>query len=260
MCPVRWSLKNQRTAHAVPIADILRRVGISVCLVVTARAGKRIFLALAERTTAVTALTRIGRGIEPLTHSSLYPRPEGRGFTKVTVKYSMVVIYNAHHHIGGYSMHRKRMGFYSLLAAILLFTPLLAMAQIQIQLPPGWPPFFNEPRPAHPEHYTDEPRGFLEVINDWRDEVKVTVWSHQRERVGEWFLRPGEMDVFDQGGQRIKVRPHYKIKVGDDWGWVDVGQVGEFHNGIWYVRVRDVWRATHGARQRDRADVPDWRR
>ena len=43
----------------------------------------------------------------------------------------------------------------------------------------------------------------------------------------------------------IRVRPNYKIKVGDDWGWVDVGQVGQFQNGRWYVNVRDVWQATH---------------
>jgi hypothetical protein len=100
----------------------------------------------------------------------------------------------------------------------------------------------------------------LEVINDWQDEVRVTIWSHRRERIGEWVVRPGTINTFEESGQRIKVRPHYKIKVGEDWGWVDVGQVGEFHNGVWFVRVRDIWRATHGARQRDRADVPDWRR
>ena len=74
------------------------------------------------------------------------------------------------------------------------------------------------------------------------------------------MVSPGAMNTFEDGGHRIKVRPHYKIKVGDDWGWVDVGHVGQFQNGIWYVRVRDVWRATHGARQRERTEVPDWRR
>ena len=150
--------------------------------------------------------------------------------------------------------------WYGGLAAFLLCTPLLALAQVQIQLPEGWPPFPKELRPAPQEHYKEEPRGFLEVMNDWQEEVKVTVWSHRRERIGEWTLRPRERDVFDQRGQRIKVRGPYKIKVGDDWGWVDVGQVGEFHNGTWYVRVRDIWQATHGARQRDQAEIPDWRR
>jgi hypothetical protein len=147
-----------------------------------------------------------------------------------------------------------------MLAAFLVCTPLLALAQVQIPLPEGWPPFPTEPRPAPQEYYKEEPRGYLEVFNDWRDEVQVTVWSQRRERVGAWTLRPKERDVFDQRGQRIKVRGNYKIKVGDDWGWVDVGQIGEFHNGTWYVRVRDIWQATQGARQREQADVPDWRR
>ncbi len=150
-------------------------------------------------------------------------------------------------------MPLKRIGWYSVLAVVLFCTPLLAMAQIQIQLPlpPGWPQFPDQPPPAPPERYADEPRGLLEVINDWEDQVSVTVWTNQRERIGEWV---------EEGGRRVKVRPHYKIKVGEDWGWVDVGQVGQFHNGAWYVRVRDVWRTTHGARQRERTEVPDWRR
>jgi len=159
-------------------------------------------------------------------------------------------------------MPLKRMRFYSLFAVILVCTPLMALAQVQVQIspPPHWPPFPNELRPAAPEPYADEPRGLLEVINDWNEEVRISVWSNQRERIGEWIVYPGAINTFAEGGQRIKVRPHYKIKVGDDWGWVDVGHVGQFHNGAWYVRVRDIWRATHGARQRDRADVPDWRR
>jgi len=157
-------------------------------------------------------------------------------------------------------MHRKRMRWFGVLAVLLWLTPLVAIAQIQIQLPPGWPQFREEPRPAPPEPYGDEPRGLLEVINDWESQVTVTLWSNQRERIGEWVVNPGGINTFEEGGRRVKVRPHYKIKVGEDWGWVNVGQVGEFQNGAWYVRVRDIWRATHGARQRDRAEVPDWRR
>ena len=159
-------------------------------------------------------------------------------------------------------MHRKRIRWSVVLAVLLWLTPLLAIAQVQIQLPvpPGWPQFPNEPRPVPPGPYGDEPRGLLEVINDWDNPVTITLWSHQRERIGEWVVNPGQINTFDDGGRRVKVRPHYKIKVGEDWGWVDVGQVGQFHNGAWFVRIRDIWRATHGARQRDRAEVPDWRR
>ncbi len=157
-------------------------------------------------------------------------------------------------------MHRTWQGWSSVLTVILVLTPLLVLAQPQWQPPPHWPPFPTEPRPFPPEHYADEPRGLLEVLNDWQEEVQVTVWSHRRERIGAWMIRAGDTVFFDVDGQRIKVRPHYKIKVGEDWGWMDVGQVGEFHNGVWYVRVRDIWRATHGVRERERSEVPDWRR
>ena len=157
-------------------------------------------------------------------------------------------------------MRRQRMGWSSMVAVLLLCLPVLASAQIQIQLPQGWPQFPEQLRPPPPERYEDEPRGLLELINDWDNQVNITVWTNQRERIGEWVIGPGQLATFEEGGRRIRVRPHYKIKVGEDWGWVDVGQVGQFHNGAWYVRVRDIWRATHGARQRDRADVPDWRR
>src|SRR5262245_30718399 len=61
MCPVHWGFKNQRTAHAVPIVDILCRVGISVCLIVTASTDKGGLLAIPEGPTAMAALTRVGR-------------------------------------------------------------------------------------------------------------------------------------------------------------------------------------------------------
>ncbi len=80
----------------------------------------------------------------------------------------------------------------------------------------------------------------------------MNMWSDQRERIGAWSIRPGENVVLQERGQRIRVRPNYKMKVGEDWGWVDVGQVGQFQNGTWYVNVRDVWQATH----RDRHESP----
>jgi hypothetical protein len=51
--------------------------------------------------------------------------------------------------------------------------------------------------------------------------------------------------VLQERGERIRVRPNYKLKVGHDGDWVDVGQVGQYQNGTWYVNVRDVWAATH---------------
>jgi len=106
-------------------------------------------------------------------------------------------------------MSLKRIRWSSIVALVLVLTPLLALAQIQIQLPPGWPQFPNEPRPAPPEHYADDPRGLLEVINDWQDQVSITVWSNQRERIGEWVVSPGQTNTFAEGGRRVNVRPHY---------------------------------------------------
>jgi hypothetical protein len=54
----------------------------------------------------------------------------------------------------------------------------------------------------------------------------INMWSDQRERIGAWSIRPGENVVLQERGQRIRVRPNYKMKAGEDWGWVDVGQVG----------------------------------
>lgn len=117
------------------------------------------------------------------------------------------------------------------------------------------------------ERPRDWPRGQIQVTNDWRDDVNVTMWTHRRERIGDsWLIESGESAVLAVDRVRIKVRPNYKIKVGDDWGWVNLGRVGQFSGGIWYVNVRDIWRATHqrGGRggRPDRGDenVPDWQR
>ncbi len=107
-------------------------------------------------------------------------------------------------------MPLKRIGWYSVLAVVLFCTPLLAMAQIQIQLPlpPGWPQFPDQPPPAPPERYADEPRGLLEVINDWEDQVSITVWTNQRERIGEWVA----------GGSRsVPITRSRSAKTGAGW-------------------------------------------
>ena len=107
------------------------------------------------------------------------------------------------------------------------------------------------------------PRGEIQVANDWTDQVKVTLWTHEHERIGDsWMLEAGESAFLAVDDNRIKVRPSYKIKVGSDGGWVNLGDVGRFEGGVWYVNVREIWRAT---RQRDdrpnweEEDVPDWR-
>jgi len=129
-------------------------------------------------------------------------------------------------------MCSKWMKLGGIFAVILLIAPFLAVAQSQYRV----------------ERYSytpDQPRGAIQVNNDWRDEVSVSMQSNNRQRVGEWIVRPGERVLLEERRRSIRVRPSYKIKVGEDWGWVDVGQVGQFQNGTWYVSVRDVWQATH---------------
>lgn len=101
----------------------------------------------------------------------------------------------------------------------------------------------------------DRPRGIIQIMNDWRDEVRLSLWSHRREPIGEWSIGPGDNVVLEADGEQIKARPTYKIKVGDDWGWVNLGEVGQFQQGTWFVSVRSVWSATH----RERRGVPDWK-
>jgi len=140
-------------------------------------------------------------------------------------------------------MHKRWIAWCGMLAVVLCIAPLVGVAQ-------------DYPRRERYGNAPDWPRGIIQVTNDWQDEVRLTLWSHRRERIGEWSLSPGVTAFLDVDGDRIKVRSSYKIKVGEEWGWVDVGEVGRFRNGTWYVSVRNVWRATH----RGRPGVPDWKR
>jgi hypothetical protein len=135
-------------------------------------------------------------------------------------------------------MPAKWIKAWGMVAVVLLLTPILVVAQ-------------PRPREARRDSSSERSRGPIHVVNDWRDEVQLSMWTERRERVGEWAIRPREQVILQEGGERIKVRPNYKIKVGDDWGWVDVGQVGQFQNGTWYVNVREVWQATHRERSRN---------
>jgi hypothetical protein len=96
----------------------------------------------------------------------------------------------------------------------------------------------------------------VQVVNDWRGEITLSMRTDNQERLGEWSIRPGENVVLQERGERIRVRPNYKITVGDGGNWVDVGQIGQFRNGTWYVNVRDVWAATHQDRPTGRDARP----
>jgi hypothetical protein len=138
-----------------------------------------------------------------------------------------------------------------MLAILLCVAPLVVVAQ-------------DGRRGSRPDSSRNWPRGAIQITNDWRDEVKVAMWTHQREQIsGFWTVEPGVTTLLVVDGESIKVRPSYKIKVGDDWGWVNVGDVGQFSQGTWYVNVRDVWRATHQRRGAGAVSDrwgPDWKR
>lgn len=149
----------------------------------------------------------------------------------------------------------KSIQFFLLLLAVLIVVPNAAIAQDRYRQPSS-------------EYRQDRPRGQIQITNDWRDTVTITMWTHNRERIGtSWDIAAGETAYLAVDEDRIRVRPNYKIKVGEDWGWVNVGDVAEFRRGVWYANVRDIWRATHQRGDRQRRDwndnddnTPDWRR
>ena len=129
-------------------------------------------------------------------------------------------------------MHTKWMRLCGMVAVVLVLAPLMAVAQ-------------SRAREARPDKSSDRSRGEVHVTNDWRDEITLSMRSDTQERLGEWSIRPGENVVLQERGERIRVRPNYKITVGDEGDWVDVDQVGQFRDGIWHVKVRDVVTAAY---------------
>ena len=50
------------------------------------------------------------------------------------------------------------------------------------------------------------PRGEIQVANDWRDRVKVTLWTHEHERIGDsWVLEAGESAFLAVDDNRINL-------------------------------------------------------
>ena len=155
-------------------------------------------------------------------------------------------------------MHAKWMRLWGMVAVVLLLAPLMAVAQYGSRETHPYSRS-DKSRETHPYSSSDrsrESRGEIEVVNDLREEVSLSMSSEDRELLGEWSIRPGENVVLQDRGERIRVRPNDKIKVGDDGEWVDVDQVGQFQNGVWRIDMRDVWAAT----QQDRSESRDSRR
>ena len=100
-------------------------------------------------------------------------------------------------------------------------------------------------------------RGDIQVTNDWDNTVKVILWKQRGEQISHrsWTIAPGQSAILgDEGGRSLRVRADDKIKVGEDWGRVDIEAVGQLQSSIWNVSVRHVWRATH--ERRGRPDLP----
>ena len=91
-------------------------------------------------------------------------------------------------------------------------------------------------------------RGDIQITNNWDNTVAVTLWKQRGEQISRrsWTIPPGRSVILgNEEGRSIGVRADDKIKVGEDWGRVDVGAVGQLQRGLWNVNVRDIWRATH---------------
>ena len=74
-----------------------------------------------------------------------------------------------------------------------------------------------------------------------------------------WTIPQGQSAVLaSEDGRSMRVGGNDKIKVGDDWGRVDIRTVGQLQSGIWNVSVREIWRATHQRRGRP-GSPPDQR-
>jgi len=96
-------------------------------------------------------------------------------------------------------------------------------------------------------------RGDIQITNDWENTVRVTLWKERGGQMSRrtWTIPQGQSAVLaNEDGRSLRVGGNDKIKVGDDWGRVDIGAVGQLQSGLWNVSVRDIWRATHQRRGR----------
>ena len=123
-------------------------------------------------------------------------------------------------------MRAKWITSYGMLAAVLLLVPLMGLAQEGRR----WS------------------RGAVLVTNDWDNPVRVTLWKQRGGQISRrsWTISPGQSATLgDEEGRSIRVGADDKIKVGEDWGRVDIGAVGQWRGHTWVVSVRNIWRATH---------------
>src|SRR5215217_6859574 len=86
----------------------------------------------------------------------------------------------------------------------------------------------------------------IHVTNDWENTVRVTLWNERGGQLSSrtWTIHPGQSALLaDDTGRSLRVGGSDKIKVGDDWEWVDIGSVGQRQGRTWHVNVRNIWQA-----------------
>src|SRR5438309_1524423 len=116
-------------------------------------------------------------------------------------------------------MRAKWITSYGILAVVVLLVPLMGRAQEGR----GWS------------------RGAVLVTNDWDNPVRVTLWKQRGGQISRrsWTISPGQSATLgDEAGRSIRVGADDKIKVGEDWGRVDIGAVGQWRGNAWAGGVR----------------------
>ena len=97
-------------------------------------------------------------------------------------------------------MHAKWMRLWGMVAVVLLLAPLMAVAQYGSRETHPYSRS-DKSREANPYSSSDrsrESRGEIEVVNDLREEVSLSMSSEDRKLLGEWSIRPGEHVVLER--------------------------------------------------------------
>jgi len=127
-----------------------------------------------------------------------------------------------------------------ILAMLLTVAPMLAVAQ------------------EYGRDRTEQQRGTIRIDNDQRRAVHITIWTNRgRELGGGWRFRSGESAFLAVGERKIRVRSNYQIKVGNGSRRANIGDVGRFRNGVWYVNVQNLRRDQYPDRNDPDRDDPD---
>ena len=89
-------------------------------------------------------------------------------------------------------MHAKWMRLWGMVAVVLLLAPLMAVAQYGSRetQPYSKSDKSRETQPYSSSDRSRESRGEIEVVNDLREEVSLSMSSEDRKLLGEWSIQP----------------------------------------------------------------------